>query len=299
MRSAIGVFQPDATILLGYPDQFLFLGDSDYRPGLTYLWAQFSHVPPPLPGALAIIPLTPKSAEFAEGATKATIGPVVPHAADLTIFGTVGPDRRRYHLPDLFTVGIVATNQLRKRLDRFLDACELALGDLPSIHFCIKTDRISAPGGFDLSKEIVDRRIAESVTVIDDLSSGRGLSSHDLATLYACFNLYLHTSEWEGFGIPAIEAIASGVPVATHRGQGPGEFTPYPELEIDSTEVTDESGATLTYVDPESAVGAIRRVIHLNRSERDDFSTRGKRAARESFDARRVASTWIDIIRHD
>ncbi len=93
--------------------------------------------------------------------------------------------------------------------------------------------------------------------------------------------------------------MASGVPVATHRGQGPGEFTPYPELEIESTEVIDDSGAVLNYIDPESAVTVVERLINQKPDERLDYSTRGERIAREFYEAPGVAAAWIDIITRD
>ena len=305
VRSEIDGFRADATILLGYPNQFGFLGDSRFRPGLTYLWAQFSHTPAPLPGGLTIVPLTGKSAEFAGSSKNSTVGPIVPHGVDLNIFGARGEDesgglgRNHFDLPSAFTVGVVATNQLRKRFDRFLDTCELTLESPRPIHFCIKTDRPSAPGGFDLPRELADRGIEDHVTIIDDSPTGSGLPDHELARLYACFDLYLHTSEWEGFGIPVIEAMASGVPVATHRTQGPGEITPYPELLIDSTAVTDETGAVLTYIDPKSAAAVIDRVRGLGSEKRLELGRRGRRASSERYDARKVASAWIDVINRD
>jgi len=41
--------------------------------------------------------------------------------------------------------------------------------------------------------------------------------------------VYMNLSEWEGFGIPVIEAMSCGLPVLTHGLQGPGEIVPYTE----------------------------------------------------------------------
>ncbi|NHW22951.1 MAG: glycosyltransferase family 4 protein [Archaeoglobales archaeon] len=44
----------------------------------------------------------------------------------------------------------------------------------------------------------------------------------DMPKLYNCADVYLHTSEYEGFGLPILEAMACGIPVvASNRASIP------------------------------------------------------------------------------
>ena len=114
-------------------------------------------------------------------------------------------------------------------------------------------------------------------------------------------DLYVHTAEWEGFGLPAVEAMACGLPVITHTGQGPGETVPYAgDLGIETSAEAD--GETLlTFADPRSVA---ETVVSLWRGGGDaagksalrGMSAAGRRAAVDTFDITSVARRWLDLI---
>ena len=45
----------------------------------------------------------------------------------------------------------------------------------------------------------------------------------ELATIYACADVFVFPSKWETFGIVMIEAMACGTPVAAYNCQGPAD----------------------------------------------------------------------------
>jgi glycosyltransferase involved in cell wall biosynthesis len=52
------------------------------------------------------------------------------------------------------------------------------------------------------------------------------LAEEDMPLLYNAADVYLHPSEYEGFGLPVLEAMACGVPVVANECASIPEFTP-------------------------------------------------------------------------
>ena len=153
-------------------------------------------------------------------------GSVIPLGVDRSVYRIDTKARaRKKFLPDylgikgdqvnrdhVFIVGSVGRNQLRKRLD------------LTIAYFSewIHTENIrdawlyihSAPTGekgFNLAQ------LAEHYSVLDRLilvtpEMFYGLSEEDMANTYNCFDVYWSTSQGEGMGLPALEAMACGIP---------------------------------------------------------------------------------------
>lgn len=81
---------------------------------------------------------------------------------------------------------------------------------------------------------------------IDDLIEKRGLtdsiirlsecSDEELATIYAKSDVFVSLSEHEGFGVPLVEAMASGVPIVALRYAAVGETVSSAGVLIDSAE---------------------------------------------------------------
>ena len=66
-------------------------------------------------------------------------------------------------------------------------------------------------------------------------------------------------SEWEGFGLPAAEAMACGLPVLTHGAQGPAELVPYRDLLAADSAARLEAGSLLLEARPETAAALLAR----------------------------------------
>jgi len=290
-------------VLLGYPDQFPFLASQGWwfeyvmTTPSVFLWAQFSRPPRRLPDDATIVPLTRMSGDYAaEVKTHAPAEPI-PHGVDLEVFVPLEAEERRtarrsFGIPDdAFVVGYVATNQLRKRHDRLLDAFGEIRKRVVGSHLCIKTDRSSTIGGFDLEAMIRDQSLEDAITIVAGPTD-----EHTLARLVGCFDTYLHVSEWEGFGIPAAEALACGVPLVTHAGQGPGEFTPFPEFVCESDTIFDDSGTQLRNIRIDSAADAVAIVAGMDTSSRRQLAGRARAHAETHFDYRAVARRWLGLV---
>jgi glycosyltransferase involved in cell wall biosynthesis len=274
-------FSIDRMILIGYPDQFPFLSEGG-RCENAFLWYQCSRpVLPPGLEHIAAVPLTLRTAEFLLEARHTRIGPVIPHGVDTKVFVPEGGLTNVPESPVLLTVG---ANSLRKRFDLLFEA----VGALPpsfKSRLIVKTDTARKETGFDLPSLVERRAGAETVTIVDE-----ELADSELAGLYRSADIYVHTAEWEGFGIPAIEAMASGLPVLTHCGQGPAELLPYSDKTVASEEVL-EGSVRLRRISPRALAAAIVDIVG-NPHEMSRLSHLGREKAEQDFDIRLVAERW-------
>ena len=97
----------------------------------------------------------------------------------------------------------VGSNIPRKRLDVLLDLFAIVRVQFPNLRLV----QVGGPWPADLAERIERLRIGPAVTQL------RGLTRQELAELYRRASATLITSEAEGFGLPAIEALACGTPV--------------------------------------------------------------------------------------
>ena len=102
----------------------------------------------------------------------------------------------------------------------------------------------------------------------------------DLAELYRGATAFLWCSRYEGFGLPAIEAMASGVPVVSYANSS-------------LTEVVADAGVLVTDGDVPTMVAATRAVLD-DRARWEDLRAAGTERAREfSWDA--CSATYADV----
>ena len=273
-----------AVILLGYPDQFPSLAAAGpNRP--TFLWAQFSRPPEIALGGAVPVPLTPATAgHLAAAGLRPT--PPIPHAVDCRLFRPAAGARPAGGA----RIGTVGANTRRKRFDRLLDAAVILGSRGRRFELVVKTDRAVAPGGFDLPAMVESRGLAGLVEIDE-----RPLPAAGLADFYRSLDLYVHTAEWEGFGIPVIEAMACGLPVVCPRGQGPGEIVPYHDLLVTSGEVVMEGASALYWVDPPAVAAAVERALD-DSVLRERLGRLGREEAEQRYDIEVVADRWLALL---
>lgn len=266
----------DRAILLGYSDQFPVLWEDAGR--RCILWAQLSSAPAgPVPNA-PVVALTETTAAFARDSGW-TVAEIIPHCVDATLFY---PHLRESRTAVRFLT--VGANNTRKRFDRLLDAFDRARAVLAGrgveARLTIKTDALQKPGGFDL-------RDGRSQVNMDD----RELADREMAALYRAHDVYVHAAEWEGFGIPVIEAMACGLPVVCPEGQGPAELLPYRALLADTEPGPADAPQSVRWVCPDSlAERMIEAAVCAGLSRK--LGAAGRTAVLDSYDLQVVAARW-------
>ncbi len=113
---------------------------------------------------------------------------------------------KRLPAPGKMRLLMVARSETYKRLDQYLKLVK-KLG--PTVHAVLVTDQ----GGRDLAAKLAP----------NEIQSGRlalpvNASEQELAQIYEQTDVYVHTSRYEGFCLPAADALAHGCPVVYQRG---------------------------------------------------------------------------------
>ena len=284
-------FPPYAVILLGYPDQFAYFAE-DHIAFPVFLWSQFSRAPKSLPERFEIIPLTYLSAIHVVNSGGRLPATVIPHGVDTEIFRPISlkekwSNRTAMGLPEESSILLsVGANSYRKRFDLLLKAFSFVCRKNTRSYLLIKTDIAGKSGGFDLGKLCKAIGISDRVMIL----SGE-FTDDKLSRLYAMSDVYVHTAEWEGFGIPIIEAMACSLPVVTHPVQGPAEILPYTEIMAWDSEVLMDSNTALRQVNPHNLSEKIIQCI-TNPGLARRTGEMGRRAAVENFDIRSIAKIW-------
>jgi glycosyltransferase involved in cell wall biosynthesis len=284
----------EALIALGYPDQFPFVearpgGRPDGGPPI-FLWSQFSRVPRSgLPGGPVYVPLTAKTMEFLRSSGCSRLGPVIGHGVNTNDFQPA--PESAHGRSSSFVIGAVGNNSRRKRFDLIIRSFARFARSRPDSLLLIKTDRPVSLDGVDLPALCEREGVADRVEIL-----ARELSSRAMAELYRRMELFLNLSEWEGFCIPVVEAMACGLPVACLPAQGPGEILPYRETLIPGSLVREEEGTVLHEADPGS-VEQVLLAVAGRPGLRARLSRQGRDAAVRLYDIREIAARWEALLK--
>jgi len=145
---------------------------------------------------------------------------------------------------------------------------------------------------YDLHLTIVDRKPPESVLApifverykLEDRVTFTGrLSTEDLAALYSTATIAVTPSLFEGFGLPAVEAMACGVPVIASRAGA------LPEVVVDG-----ETGILVPPADPPALAGAIARLVDQP-TLREKFGFAGRERVERLFTWEQVAKKTVEV----
>ncbi len=136
--------------------------------------------------------------------------------------------REKHHLPETYLLNVAAIEPRKNQL-LILKALIAGKIDMPLVIAGRKTEYLK-----ELQRSITQLGLDRQVILLPDFPA------NELPTLYQCATLFVFPSFYEGFGIPVIEALESGLPVIASKGScleesgGPDSLyvSPHDETEL-------------------------------------------------------------------
>ena len=134
--------------------------------------------------------------------------------------------RAEYKLPAKFLLN-VGTIEERKNLGLIVKALKRVPEDIKLVVIGKETD---------YAREI--KEYIDANNLFDRIIFLKNVPLKDLPTIYQLAEIFVYPSEFEGFGIPVVEALYSGIPVIAATGScleeagGPGSCYVHPEDEV-------------------------------------------------------------------
>jgi glycosyltransferase involved in cell wall biosynthesis len=185
--------------------------------------------------------------------------------------------RERYQLNDPFIL-YAGNIKPHKNLERLIEAFHIIRrGELEDVKLLIIGDEIS--------KYAALRRTVHRYKLHKHVRFFGFVPDATLAILYRLARVFVFPSLYEGFGLPPLEAMASGTPVITSN------VSSLPEVVGDAAMLIDP-------YEPDAIAGAMRRVLVDDRL-RDDMRERGLIRAREfswGQSVRRVRQIYDEVL---
>jgi glycosyltransferase involved in cell wall biosynthesis len=174
---------------------------------------------------------------------------------------------KKYNLPETYLI-YVGTIEKRKNLLSILKALHEGNLDIPLVVIGRETPYA----------QIVHQYIQEKG--IKEVYFLKNVPNEDLPILYQMAETFIYPSEYEGFGIPVLEAITSGVPVIAGKGSC----------------LEETGGEASLYVNPEDIASLSRMIkdLHNDPEIRKNMIEKGLKHA-ENFSDQKISSQLNSI----
>jgi len=154
----------------------------------------------------------------------------IPHGVDTTAyFPKVDKltNRKKFTINKKFVCGFIGRNQTRKMIPYMMRGFSKFAKGKDDVMFLMHTDANAAGGegtGWSIDclvhkfEKMTDQDLFKSQKIClteenMNLMSRQSLQSNDMNDIYNLFDMFLYGTGGEGFGLPAIECQASGVPI--------------------------------------------------------------------------------------
>ena len=182
----------------------------------------------------------------------------------------------RFGIRNRFVLAVPGTLSPRKGIFQLLDAFALLPDPLRQQYQLVVVAKKTEPSHTDFMAQAAARSIAANVTVTGYISRD------ELLAMYHATDLFVYPSQYEGFGLPPLEAMACGTPVvASNTSSVP--------------EVVADAGLLVNPLDA-AAISAAMAAVLSNERLRADLRQKGlQRAAQFSWD--KAAAALLDIFR--
>ncbi|MEO0248440.1 MAG: glycosyltransferase family 4 protein [candidate division WOR-3 bacterium] len=265
-----------------------------------------------LPGSwlhiLRTVDLPIAMSQYGRHVTEANgLAPVyVPHGVDCTVFRPP-PDKTQAKqalgYDGRFVILSDARNQPRKMLPRLLDIFRRFAAGKEDVLLHLHCDpqdpaACSPEYHYDLLADIAFLGLSEKVRITDGMSIAKGVSLEALAHIYQASDVHLLASWGEGFGLPTLQAAASGVvPMGS-------DYTATRELVLGHGEairvkdfIPDEFGILRALIDIDDACDKLERLYR----DRHLLAAKSQAAVRfaQPYDWPNVVAQWDEMLRRE
>ncbi len=169
--------------------------------------------------------------------------------------------KKKYNLPDRFILYLGSTKpykNLNGTLEAFSKLKKMYLNSGNHIYLVIGGLRHFHRSGLERKVKVLG--------IEEDFFNIGYIAEEDLSAVYSLAEVFLFPSIWEGFGLPALEAMACGTPVVASNTSSPPE-------------VVGEAGILVDPMDTTSIAEALHKILD-NKALRDELSERGIQRAK-------------------
>lgn len=236
---------------------------------------------------------------------------IIPLGVDHTKFKPANREESRArvvplpHHQDSFLIGAVGRNQLRKRLDLTIEAFAEFMHHVPGAKDRALLYLHCAPTGEDGAHLPALTRfygLQSKILVARSILPGAGAPVDYMAAVYSALDVYLSTSQGEGWGLPALEAMACGVPciLPDWAAFGPRGWVGDAAVRVPCrtqllTAPTGVASYTIGAVPSAVDVADELRAMFLSSKHRDTYAKRGLKKAWE-FSWEQTGAAFVSFL---
>ena len=179
--------------------------------------------------------------------------------------------KKKYKLPEFYLLNVGAIEP-RKNQMLILKALKAGAIDMPLVIAGRKTEYIA-----ELKQFITQQQLENRVILLPNIDF------NDLPALYQNAFLFIYPSQYEGFGIPIVEALQSGLPVIATKGSC----------------LEESGGPDSRYVSPNDATELAEQIMIVanNNELRNSMIERGKNYAMR-FSDHAIANNMMQIYKN-